>query len=295
MFFAEYDTCAIREISPNYLGTISGSSDDNIAKCGFVDGSFGIGLHGEIHGAIYDEKKKLIYSAEIGIDDSLLTGSHRFSDDQVIRKFDLDSNILSTLLHGVYTPNRMSNGLNDVFILTTGSNVSKYDPMNNLVSIIAGQEFEQGNLDGNCQNASFTVPGNAIQDPKTGDIYVSGGFHNPTIRKIRKSDCSVTTIAGSTDSAGYKDGTGLNARFKEPQGLALYKGNLYISDSGNRLIRKLEIVTNNVSTYLGKYGDNRSVDGDIEIARLFGPNQISIYNNILYIHDYYEIRMIRLD
>jgi len=63
-----------------------------------------------------------------------------------------------------------------------------------------------------------------------------------------------STIVAGSDSAGYKDGLGTDARFDHPFGLALDNaGNLYIADEGNSLIRKIDPATN-VTTFAGMVG-----------------------------------------
>ena len=49
----------------------------------------------------------------------------------------------------------------------------------------------------------------------------------------------VTTFAGGTE--GDDDSTGIAVQFDAPQGMAVdLSGNLYVVDSGNHLIRKIE-------------------------------------------------------
>ena len=61
---------------------------------------------------------------------------------------------------------------------------------------------------------------------------------------------NVTTLAGS-DSQGFADGPGTSAKFYEPEGVAVDKaGNVYVADSGNHRIRKIDS-TGNVTTIAG--------------------------------------------
>jgi DNA-binding beta-propeller fold protein YncE len=71
----------------------------------------------------------------------------------------------------------------------------------------------------------------------SGSVYVADTGNN-RIRKLT-SDGLVTTLAGGP--SGAADGTGLGASFNAPIGLALdASGNLYVADSNNHRIRKLQ-------------------------------------------------------
>jgi DNA-binding beta-propeller fold protein YncE len=59
------------------------------------------------------------------------------------------------------------------------------------------------------------------------------------IRKISPTGV-VTTLAGD-GSSGYVDGIGSLARFSSSEGIAAdAAGNVYVADSGNNCIRKIE-------------------------------------------------------
>jgi sugar lactone lactonase YvrE len=71
-----------------------------------------------------------------------------------------------------------------------------------------------------------------------GNVYVADSSAD-TIRKITP-DGVVTTLAGAAGVRGYADGTGAEARFARPIGVAADSvGNLYVGDVGNFVIRKI--------------------------------------------------------
>ena len=49
-------------------------------------------------------------------------------------------------------------------------------------------------------------------------------------------------------TAGYQDGQGINCQFFEPSGLSAIAQNLFIADTNNCMIRKVELDTLQVTT-----------------------------------------------
>ena len=59
-----------------------------------------------------------------------------------------------------------------------------------------------------------------------------------TISMAPGSNSAASVIAGST--LGFADGNGTSAKFNNPQAFSLDSGQLYIADTGNSLLRKME-------------------------------------------------------
>ncbi|MBS1529986.1 MAG: hypothetical protein JSU01_06745, partial [Bacteroidetes bacterium] len=142
-------------------------------------------------------------------------------------------------------------------------------------TIIAGDpNNENGYADGKGSAALFDMPSGLAIDASH-NLYVADAANN-AIRKITP-DGNVTTIAGG-GKAGYTDGQGSAARFNFPQGIVLdNSGNIYVSDTGNDLIRKIA-TDGTVTTVAGKVESGKT-DGTGAAARFNIPEGITIDNN----------------
>ncbi len=103
-----------------------------------------------------------------------------------------------------------------------------------LVSTLAGSAGNSGSADGTGSAARFNHPWGLTVD-SSGSLYVVDG-ENLTIRRITIAGV-VTTVAGSPGNRGFADGTGSDARFDMPSGIAAAGGKIYIADTTNAAIR----------------------------------------------------------
>jgi hypothetical protein len=112
--------------------------------------------------------------------------------------------------------------------------------------------------DGVGAQARFTAP-TAIVDDGAGNLLVAD---YQEIRKVEIATSTVTTMAGAYDREDMRDGVGTEARFGEIGGMALDgAGNLFVAETSNAVIRKLDLATLAVTTFAGSPGDQRSLDG----------------------------------
>ncbi len=139
------------------------------------------------------------------------------------------------------------------------------------LSVFAGNVYGPG-ADGSGAAASFYYPTGPSVD-SAGNLYIADSG-NYTIRKITPAG-QVTTLAGTYLQEGNNDGTGPNAGFYAPAGSAVDSvGNVYVSDSGNNLIRK--ITPAGVVTTLAGSGVRGYADGPGSGAAFFGPNALVV-------------------
>jgi len=105
-----------------------------------------------------------------------------------------------------------------------------------VVTTFAGSA-NKGSADGMGQAASFFEPWGIAIDASD-NLYVADAG-NRIIRMITP-DAKVTTIAGTAGKNGNTDGSGSVATFGSPAGIAIdKKGNIYVSDPGYNVIRKI--------------------------------------------------------
>jgi len=142
--------------------------------------------------------------------------------------------------------------------------------------------------DGTMSISGFNYPSSIVLN-KDGDIIVVDSYNN-CIRKI--SGDSVTTIAGSIDKkdsygfpmGDYVDGDALKAKFNRPKDAVVdSKGNIFISDSGNNVIRKIS--NNKVYTFAGT-GEAGFSNGEGKSSKFNLPSGITIdKDDNLYVAD----------
>lgn len=88
---------------------------------------------------------------------------------------------------------------------------------------------------------------------------------------------SMTTFIGSSASLGSQDGVGKLAEFNGANTVVSdNNGDLYVSDTDNHTIRKINIATGVVSTIAGQAGNAGTNDGMGPLARLNSPTALAV-------------------
>ncbi len=106
-----------------------------------------------------------------------------------------------------------------------------------------------------------------------GNIYFADSGHH-TIRRCSPAG-AVATIAGKANESGSSDGTAGTARFKNPSAVAVAPdGTLYVTDSGNQLIRKIS-PGGVVTTIGGNAGLSGFSEGTGPLALFSSPGGIA--------------------
>ena len=129
--------------------------------------------------------------------------------------------------------------------------------------------------------AGLSYPTGLAADTLGTTVYIAD-THNNMIRSIDTKG-NVIRVAGATEE-GYRDGSADAARFNSPTALAWFEGDLYIADTGNHCIRKLDMATMQVTTVAGlvctdkeevEYYAGDYLDGPAETAKFSSPMGLS--------------------
>ena len=179
---------------------------------------------------------------------------------------------------------------NPYFITSDGSNLYVADHNNHtirkivissgVVTTLAGTSGVSGSNDGIGSAAKFNKPTGITTDGT--NLYVSE-WNNHTIRKINIFSGLVTTFAGTVGVSGTSNGTGTEAKFKNPLGLTTDGMNLFVADYGNHMIRKVVISSGVVTTLAGTAGVSGSIDGTGTEAKFKQPIDLVSVDHNLYV------------
>jgi len=152
----------------------------------------------------------------------------------------------------------------DVFIADSGDNVVREVTPAGVIRRIAGTGIAGLGFVG---PAGFPAALSSLDHPQNvavnaaGDVFIADTYNNRVVKVTPQGQ--VVTVAGD-GVAGYS-GDGRLAAFAElnsPTGLAVDAlGNLYIADSANNVIRRVDAKTGIITTVAGDYAADKANDG----------------------------------
>ena len=161
----------------------------------------------------------------------------------------------------------------DLYVSDSGNSTIRQISAAGVVSTLAGTAGVSGTADGPGQAAQFYLPSGLATD-NAGNVYVADSGNN-TIRKITAAGV-VATFAGTVGIQGSADGLAAQAAFSYPTGVAAdVAGNLYVTDSGNNTIRKINSA-GAVTTAAGSPSGIGATDATGAAARFNQPEGIAI-------------------
>jgi sugar lactone lactonase YvrE len=172
---------------------------------------------------------------------------------------------------------------------TNNSRIRRVDAQTSLISTIAGTGVSGYSGDrGPATQANINQPGGLTMDGAGNIFFADSG--NDIIRRIDAVSGVITTIAGVPLTQGYSgDGSAaILANLSSPSGVAFdAAGDLFIADTSNNVIRKVDSTTGKISTVAGT--GVAGYNGDTILAtaaQLNSPLTVNVgIDNSLYIAD----------
>ena len=170
-----------------------------------------------------------------------------------------------------------------LYVADTANSSIRIMTAGGVVTTLAGSP-SIGNINGIASGARFYSPQNVAVDSQN-NIYVAD-TQNSVIRKITSSGI-VSVLAGSPGMFGSADGSGGNALFSGPQGIAV-DGSVeyfYVADTGNSSIRKIT-PGGSTTTFAGAAGNPGNADGVGINAHFYQPQGVAVDSaNNVYVTD----------
>ncbi len=184
---------------------------------------------------------------------------------------------------------------------SSNNRIRRVDGKTNIITTIGGNGTPGFSGDnGPATQAEVSVPAGLAIDG-AGNLYFAD-TGNDCIRRIDAISGIITTVAGTGNVQGYSgDGfaaTAATAKLSLPEGVAFDAAhNLYIADTGNNVIRKVDATTGIITTIAGTgtpgyNGDNRPAT----TAYLYAPWSVAIGpDNSIYFADLTNNRVRKID
>ncbi|HET8907367.1 MAG TPA: NHL repeat-containing protein, partial [Ktedonobacterales bacterium] len=127
-------------------------------------------------------------------------------------------------------------------------------------------------------------PGKVLADEATSSLFIADSGHHRVVRSALDGSRAVTIGEGEP---GATDGDYETARFRSPQGMALdaARNCLYVADTGNHLVRRIDLETQTVTTVAGTGAQGlHRVEGGLALETpLNSPWDLCLLDNQLYI------------
>lgn len=146
------------------------------------------------------------------------------------------------------------------------------------IKTVAGSE-EESDYDGEGADVGFKQPGHIALG---GDALFIVDTGNHQIRRFSLDTYEVTTVAGS--ESGSAEGSKVDAKFKSPSGIAVGDNVIYVADTRNHVIRRIDLTKDEsdaqyVTTLAGD-GTAGYLDGDTLDAQFNEPRGLALDQDI---------------
>jgi DNA-binding beta-propeller fold protein YncE len=167
----------------------------------------------------------------------------------------------------------------DLFIADSGNDVVREVTSDGTIHLVAGNgtEGHSGN-GGQATSAELDDPQDIAVDGQ-GDVFIADAENNE-IREVLPNGV-ISDFAGN-GTAGYSGdgGPATAAELNDPSGVAVDSdGNVYIADSANNLIRRVDAKTGEITTVAGNYAAGQNNNGEGGSSGDGGPAASALLNS----------------
>ncbi len=162
---------------------------------------------------------------------------------------------------------------------TNNCRIRKVDAATSIITNYAGTGACGYNGDGAAATSRRLNRPRQLAFDGADNLYVADTGNN-RIRRIDKVTGVITTVAGG--GAGGDGGLAVNARLNAPEGVAVNNfGTIYIADSGNNRIRRVDALSGIITAHAGTGTQGRTGDGGLATdARLNRPRRVIAFDDV---------------
>jgi thiol-disulfide isomerase/thioredoxin/sugar lactone lactonase YvrE len=168
-----------------------------------------------------------------------------------------------------------------------------YEPFDALISKVIAAFDAKGQIDRRplrlklerqrVPESLLAFPGKLLADDASRRLFVADSNHNRIV-VLNLPDASVKDVIGGGE-VGMQDGGFEQATFNHPQGMALNGNLLYVADTENHAIRRVDLAARSVTTVAGSGDQARQFNGagPGRSTRLSSPWDLVVHGGALYI------------
>lgn len=179
------------------------------------------------------------------------------------------------------------------YIVETVAGEGNYDLLDRTIGALVAEYRQRGKLNeeplrfalerAKVGDVPLAFPGKVLADDKSGRLFIADSNHHRIV--VACLDGTLLDTFG-TGEAGMQDGPADRATFKNPQGMALDGDSLYVADTGNHAIRRIDLRARTVETIAGtgaQLADYSTREGEAAKTALSSPWDLQLIGKTLFI------------
>ena len=177
--------------------------------------------------------------------------------------------------------------------------IRKVDAATQIITTLVGDGAQRFQGDGGLATDASIKKSYDVAVDSAGNIFIAD-TDSHAIRKVDAATGIINTVVGQGDSAGFEGDGGLatDAKLKSPTGVYVDEsGNIYVADTMNEVIRKVDATTNIIDSVAGNGTAGFSGDGGLAtLAQLDYPEAVWVDSSgNMFIVDTDNCRIRRVD